>query len=188
MNILVACEESQVVTKEFRLLGHNAFSCDVIKTSGDNPEWHIIGDARESLRYKWDMILAFLPCTHLAGSGARWWRQKQQDGRQQKAIDFFMAFVNSNCKRVMIENPSGIMSTIYRKPDQIIQLWMFGHGEMKTTHLWLIGLTHLKSTNVVDGRHQKCWKMPPSADRAKLRSKTYTGIASAMAYQWQYRF
>ncbi len=177
-----------MVTKAFRSVGHNAFSCDIIQTSGYNPEWHIIGDIRNFLNYKWDMVLAFPPCTHLSGSGARWWKQKRLDGRQQKAIDFFKIFVHHPCKRIMIENPSGIMSSVYRKPDQIIQPWMFGHGEMKTTHLWLKGLRKLEPTSVVDGREQKCWKLPPGVDRSKLRSKTYIGIANAMAQQWRYRF
>lgn len=188
MKILVACEESQIVTKSFRLYNHNAYSCDIVPTLGDNSEWHIVADVRSVLSYEWDMILAFPPCTHLSSSGARWWGEKKKDGRQQEAIDFFMIFVNHPCKRIMIENPCGIMSTIYRKPDQIIQPWMFGHGEVKTTHLWLKGLQKLKPSDVVDGREQKCWEMPPSKDRAKLRSKTYSGIAMAMANQWRYRY
>lgn len=130
------------------------------------------------------MILAFPPCTHLAVSGARWFEQKRKDGRQQKAINFFMEFANADCSRIVIENPVGIMSTVWRKPDQIIQPWQFGHGETKKTCLWLKGLPLLKPTNIVIGREQRIWKMPPSKDRGKLRSKTYKGIAEAMAKQW----
>lgn len=117
-------------------------------------------------------------------SGGRWFREKQQDGRQQAAIDFFMMFVNANCYRIAIENPIGIMSTVYRKPDQIIQPWQFGHGETKATCLWLKGLPLLHPTEIVPGREQRVWKMPPGPDRAKMRSKTFPGIATAMAEQW----
>lgn len=130
------------------------------------------------------MILAFPPCTDLAVSGARYFEEKRKDGRQQAAVDFFMKFVNAECERIAIENPVGVMSTYYRKPDQIIQPWQYGHGETKKTCLWLKGLPHLNPTNIVDGREQRIWKMPPSKDRAKLRSKTYPGIAKAMAEQW----
>lgn len=133
---------------------------------------------------EWDMIIAFPPCTHLAVSGARYFEQKRKDGRQQEAIDFFMRFVNADCEYIAIENPIGIMSTNYRKPDQIIQPWMFGHGETKATCLWLKGLPPLKPTDIVDGREQRVWRMPPGPERAKLRSKTYPGIAKAMAEQW----
>ena len=183
--ILVACEESQAVTKEFRLLGHEAYSCDLMECSGGYPEWHIQGDVTEIMdREDWDCIIAFPPCDHLAVSGARWFKDKQKDGRQQSGIDFFMRFANSNCKYISIENPIGIMSTRYRKPDQIIQPWQFGHGETKATCLWLKGLPLLKATDVVEGREQRIWRMGPSPDRAKLRSKTYLGIARAMAEQW----
>lgn len=184
MRVLVACEESQAVCKAFRLLGHEAYSCDIQPCSGGHPEWHIQCDALELLKMDWDMVLAFPPCTHLAVSGARYFREKRQDGRQQSAIDFFMAFALSRCSRVVIENPVGIMSTIWRKPDQIIQPWQYGHGESKKTCLWLKGLPLLVPTDVVHGRDPKVWKMSPSLDRAKLRSKTYPGIASAMASQW----
>ena len=130
------------------------------------------------------MIIAFPPCTHLAVSGARWFKEKRKNGRQQQSINFFMQFVNTKCKRVAIENPVGIMSTVWRKPDQIIQPWMFGHGETKATCLWLKNLPLLKPTNIVDGRNQSIWKMPPSKERAKIRSKTFHGIAKAMAEQW----
>ena len=141
-------------------------------------------DALELLKMKWDMILAFPPCTHLAVSGARYFEQKRKDGRQQAAIDFFMRFANADCPKIAIENPVGIMSSVWRKPDQIIQPWQFGHGETKKTCLWLKGIPLLVPTNIVDGREQRIWKMPPSEDRAKNRAKTFPGIARAMAEQW----
>lgn len=183
MKILVACEESQIVTMAFRSNGHEAWSCDLIPCSGGHPEWHIQDDVLNIMHSDWDMILAFPPCTHLASSGARWFKKKQ-DGRQQAAIEFFMAFLNADCPRIAVENPIGIMSTRFRKPDQIIQPWMFGHGETKATCLWLEGLPRLQPTNVVQGRKQRIWKMPPSPERAMLRSRTYPGIAQAMADQW----
>lgn len=141
-------------------------------------------DALELLKMKWDMILAFPPCTHLAVSGARYFEQKRKDGRQQAAIDFFMQFANADCSKIAIENPVGIMSTVWKKPDQIIQPWQFGHGETKKTCLWLKGLPPLIPTEIVEGREQRIWKMPPSEDRAKNRAKTFPGIARAMAEQW----
>lgn len=186
MKILVACEESQAVTKEFRQLGHEAYSCDILPCSGGHPEWHIQDTVMRPLHQggPWDMIIAFPPCTHLAVSGARWFKQKRADGRQQEAISFFLSLATWPCKKIAIENPIGIMSSIYRKPDQIIQPWQFGHGETKATCLWLKGLPLLVPTNVVSGREQRIWKMAPSPDRAKERSKTYLGIARAMAAQW----
>lgn len=198
MNILVACEESQAVCKAFREKGHNAFSCDIQYCSGGHPEWHIKGDAIPLLDggkfitcdfishnvNKWDMIIAFPPCTDLASSGARWFKEKQEKGIQQKSIEFFLKFTENHAEKMVIENPIGIMSSKYRKPDQIIQPWMFGHGETKATCLWLKNIPKLIPTNIVEGREHKCWKMPPSKDRAKLRSKTYFGIAQAMANQW----
>ena len=173
MKILVACEESQAVTIEMRRLGHEAYSCDIEPCSGGHPEWHLQVDALELLKMKWDMILAFPPCTHLAVSGARYFEQKRKDGRQQAAIDFFMRFANADCPKIAIENPVGIMSSVWRKPDQIIQPWQFGHGETKKTCLWLKGIPLLVPTNIVDGREQRIWKMPPSEDRAKNRAKTF---------------
>lgn len=156
MKILVACEESQRVCIEFRKLNHEAYSCDIEDCSGGHPEWHIKQDAipllnecctfetcdgkKHNITGNWDMIIAFPPCTHLAVSGARYFKEKQKDGRQQQAINFFMKFVNANCDKIAIENPVGIMSTHYRKPDQIIQPYQFGHGETKKTCLWLKGL------------------------------------------------
>lgn len=184
LRVLVACEESQAVTSELRRLGHEAYSCDIIPCSGGHPEWHLQVDALQLLKLQWDMILAFPPCTHLAVSGAKYFKEKRLDGRQQAAIWFFMRFVDADCPRIAIENPIGIMSTCYRKPDQIIQPWQFGHGETKRTCLWLKGLPPLEPTQVVSGRQQRVWRMPPGPDRAKLRSKTYPGVAKAMAEQW----
>ena len=184
MRILIACEESQSVCKEMQRLGHEAYSCDIIPCSGGHPEWHLQVDALELLKMRWDMIIAFPPCTNLAVSGARYFKEKQEDGRQQASIEFFMQFANADCKRIAIENPIGIMSTRYRKPDQIIHPWQFGHGETKATCIWLKGLPKLQPTDIVKGREQRIWKMQPGPERAKLRSKTYLGIARAMAEQW----
>lgn len=184
MRILVACEESQAVTRELRRLGHEAYSCDIEPCSGGHPEWHLQQDVTQLLKIKWDMVIAFPPCTDLAVSGARYFEQKRKDGRQQKSIEFFMMFANCGCPKTAIENPVGIMSGIYRKPDQIIQPWQFGHGETKRTCLWLNGLPKLEPVDIVPGREQRVWKMPPGKDRAKMRSKTYPGIAKAMAEQW----
>ena len=182
--ILIACEESQAVTIEMRKIGVEAFSCDLEPCSGGHPEWHIQSDVIPLLKQKWYMIIAFPPCTHLAVSGAKWFKEKRKDGRQKQGIDFFMQFINAKCKRIAIENPVGIMSTVWRKPDQIIQPWMFGHGETKATCLWLKNLPILKPTNIVIGREQRIWKIQPSKERAKIRSKTFPGIAKAMAEQW----
>lgn len=202
MNVLIACEESQVVCNAFRERGHCAFSCDIQECSGGHPEWHIKGNALSLLNghrifqtmdglwhdcvgaSNWDLVIAHPPCTHLAVSGARWFPEKQKDFRQQRACVLFMRFALADCKRVCVENPVGIMSSVYEKPTQIIQPWQFGHGEVKATCLWLKGLPLLVPTNIVDGREQRVWKMPPSPDRAKERSKTYPGIAKAMAEQW----
>ena len=184
MKVLVACEESQTVCKAFRARGHEAYSCDIQECSGGHPEWHLKQDVTPLLKESWDMIIAFPPCTDLAVSGARWFAEKRKDGRQQSSIDFFMQFVNADCEQIAIENPIGIMSRLYRKPDQIIQPWQFGHGETKATCLWLKGLPPLKPTNIVDGREQRIWRMPPGPERAKERSKTFQGIAEAMADQW----
>ena len=182
MRVLVACEESQAVCIEFRKLGHEAYSCDVQDCSGGHPEWHIKGDVLEQLDKGWDMMIAFPPCTHLASSGARWFKNKKPE--QAEALDFVRLLMNAPIKKIAIENPVGVISTKIRKPDQIIQPWQFGHGETKATCLWLKGLPLLVPTNIVDGREARIHKMPPSEDRAKLRSKTYQGIAEAMADQW----
>lgn len=193
MKVLVACEESQAVTIELRKLGHEAYSCDLLPCSGGHPEWHLQQDVTPLLDEEWDLIIAHPPCTDLAVSGARWFKEKIADGRQQKSIDFFMLFANAKCKRIAIENPVSIMSTQWRKPDQIIQPWQFGHGETKATCLWLKNLPKLEPTNIVEGREPKIWLMT-DANGKKLgwntpeiklaRSKTYSGIAKAMANQW----
>jgi site-specific DNA-cytosine methylase len=184
MKILVACEESQAVTIAFRERGHEAYSCDIEDCSGGHPEWHLKGDCREYLYDKWGMVIAFPPCTDLCVSGARWFAEKIRDGRQTKAIEFFNLFTELDCEKVCIENPVGIMSTHYRKPDQIIQPWQFGHGETKATCLWLKGLPLLQPTQIERERESRIHRMPPGPERAKLRSKTYPGIAQAMAEQW----
>ena len=169
LRVLLACEESQAVCKEFRALGHQAWSCDLEPCSGGHPEWHVQADVLRILNWrKWDLIIAFPPCTHLAVSGARHFAEKRKDGRQQEAIDFFMRFTELGCPWA-IENPIGIMSSFYRKPDQIIQPWWFGHGETKATCLWLNGLPKLVPTNIVSGREARIHKMAPSPERAKLR-------------------
>lgn len=191
--ILVACEESGTVTEAFVNLGFtNVYSCDLLPTSGNYPERHLQCDALEMLKLKWDLIIAHPPCTDLAVSGAAWFKQKQADGRQQAAIDFFMKFINADCPKIAVENPICIMSTVYRKPDQIINPWQFGHPEQKKTCLWLKGLPPLHETKIVYDEMMRLPKnlrernhyLPPSKDRAKLRSKTYPGIAKAMAEQW----
>jgi hypothetical protein len=196
MRVLVACEESQAVTIEFRRLGHEAYSCDILDCSGGHPEWHIKQDVKPLLKEKWDMILAFPPCTHLAVSGAPSFKKKREDGRQQEAIEFFMLFTNLDCPKVAIENPVGIMSTYFRKPDQIIHPYQFGHPTRKKTCLWLKGLPKLVPTNVVEpeiirfanGKTDSDWHYNtlhlPSEERSKIRSKTFPGIAKAMAEQW----
>jgi len=184
MKAIIACEESQAVTIEFRKIGIEAFYCDTLPCSGGHPEWHLQQDVIPLLEENWDMIIAFPPCTHLAVSGARWFEEKRQDGRQQQGINFFMEFTKTKCNMVAVENPIGIMSTLYRKPDQIIQPWQFGHGETKSTCLWLKGLPLLMPTNIVNGREPRIHKMPPTENRSKLRSKTFPGIAKAMAEQW----
>lgn len=195
--VLVACEESQAVTIEFRKLGIEAYSCDIEPCSGGHPEWHIQGDVTPLLEQAWDMIIAFPPCTHLAVSGAAWFEQKRKDGRQQQGIDFFMLFANANCERVVIENPVGIMSNVWRRPDQIIQPYEYGEPFSKKTCLWLKGVPKLEPTNIVEsgervqyasGKSMPKWyadafKLPPK-ERAALRSKTFPGIAKAMAEQW----
>lgn len=192
MAVLLACEESQTVCKAFRDKGIEAYSCDIEPCSGGHPEWHLQEDVIPLLKQDWDMIIAFPPCTHLAGSGARWFPQKRKDGRQKQGIDFFMEFANCSCDKVAIENPVGIMSTEYRKPDQIIQPWQFGDSYSKKTCLWLNGLPKLVPTNVVDkgefvihgGKKIPKWYSNAGGNRSKTRSKTFPGIAKAMAEQW----
>ena len=183
MRVLIACEYSGRVREAFRRRGHDAWSCDLLDTE-DARGPHITGDVLKVLREGWDMMIAHPPCTHLAVSGARHFAAKQEDGRQQEAIDFFLALARAPIPRIAIENPVCIMSSVWRKPDQTIQPWMFGHGETKATCLWLKGLPHLVPTNIVSGRHPRVHLMPPSPDRWKERSRTYEGVAEAMAEQW----
>ncbi|HIZ42707.1 MAG TPA: hypothetical protein H9811_09120 [Candidatus Gemmiger excrementigallinarum] len=192
MRILVACEESQAVCIAMRRLGHEAYSCDLQPCSGGHPEWHLQVDALEMLKIQWDIIIAHPPCTHLASSGAAWFEEKRANGMQQAAIEFFLKFIDADCAHIAVENPIGIMSTCYRKPDQIIQPWMFGHPEKKATCLWLKGLPPLRPTNDVSeymktlpkNQQERLHYLSPSPERAKLRSKTFPGIAQAMAEQW----
>jgi hypothetical protein len=203
MKILLACEESQALTKRFREKGHEAWSCDIQPCSGGHPEWHLQEDVLIHLKKDWDMVIAFPPCTDLAVSGAAHFKRKQADGSQQRSIQFFLEFTKlDHVPKVAIENPVGIMSRFYRKPDQIIQPYQFGDDASKKTCLWLKGLPLLTPTKFVEGKeyinkHGKKvvrWsnqcinygqeKSPPSATRGKFRSKTFDGIADAIVSQW----
>lgn len=201
MKVLLACEESQAVTKEFRKLGHQAYSCDILECSGGHPEWHIQEDVTKLLKEKWDMIIAFPPCTYLTVTGNRWFNIKRYGDKavkrhqdRKEAIDFFMMFANANCHKIAIENPVGVMSTEWKKPNQIIQPYEFGDPFEKKTCLWLKGLKKLEPTNVVKppprqkikgGKSMPVWySNAPKKERSKLRSKTFPGIAQAMAKQW----
>lgn len=220
MDVLIACEESQEVCKEFRRKGHRAFSCDIQEESGGHPEWHIQGDVlplldgncvfktRDGTEHRiakpWDLIIAHPPCTYLTVSGNRWFDErkygeaaKERKKERKKAVEFFMEFTKVNCKRVAIENPIGTINHIYRPPTQIIQPWMFGHPERKSTCLWLKNLQPLVPTNVVEPDlitgndektyskwHWESYSISDPEERRKLRSKTYHGIAEAMADQW----
>lgn len=207
MNVLVACEESQAVCKAFREKGHNAFSCDIQECSGGRPEWHIQGDAlplingncefttvdgtKHIIDGKWDLLIAHPPCTHLAVSGARWFKEGVKPlYLQDEAAEFFMEFINADCEKICVENPICIMSTRYKKPSQIINPYQFGHPEQKKTCLWLKGLPLLEETNnvkeymmtlPVKERTRIHWL---GSNKSKERSKTYPGIAQAMAEQW----
>ena len=201
--ILIACEESQAVTKEFRRLGHESYSCDILPCSGGHPEWHLQSDVTEILKEEWDMIIAFPPCTYLTVTGNRWFNIKKYGDKAIKrhadrkdAINFFMLFATS-ANKVAIENPIGVMSSEWRKPDQIVNPYEFGDPYEKKTCLWLKGLPKLKTTNIVkppertkfkSGRTMPSWYaeawLLPKEERAKLRSKTFPGIAKAMATQW----
>lgn len=182
MKVLVACEFSGVVREAFRKAGHDAWSCDLLPAD-DESQFHYQTDCFNVInKYHWDLMIAHPPCTHLSVSGARWFKNKIE--QQRLAVLFFMALATTDIDKIAIENPIGVMSTGYRKPDQIIQPWQYGHGETKSTCLWLKNLPLLKPTNIVEGREQRIHKMPPSKDRSKLRSITYTGIAEAMANQW----
>lgn len=182
MRVLVACEYSGVVRDAFIGGGHEAMSCDLLPTEAPGP--HYQGDVRDVLDYPWDLMIAHPPCTHLSVSGARHFEAKRQDGRQQSAVSFFMALAKADIPMIAIENPVCIMSSMWRRPDQTIQPWQFGHGETKATCLWLKGLPLLRPTDVVEGREQRIHKMPPGPNRWKERSRTFTGIAQAMADQW----
>lgn len=191
MRILVACEESQAVCKAFRAKGHEAYSCDIQPESGGHPEWHLQCDVKQLLKSEWDMIIAFPPCTLLCVSGARWFTEGVKPiSLQHEGRDFFMLFANAKCPRIAIENPVGVMSTCYRKPDQIINPFEFGHPEQKKTCLWLKGLPLLRPTNNV---YHHMMTLPTKertrihwlgSNKSKERSKTYAGIAQAMADQW----
>ena len=210
MKILVACEESQAVTIELRKLGHESFSCDLLPCSGGYPEWHYQKDVVELLKEPWDMLIAFPPCTYLSSAQMGWYNvEKYGDKAVQRykdkaeAIDFFMMFVNADCDKIAVENPVGIMSSEFRKPDQIIQPWQFGDEAQKTTCLWLKNLPKLESTKIVgkgefvenkrkNGKIEQrpiwfkqgeAWKLTPE-ERRTARSKTFPGIAKAMAEQW----
>lgn len=224
MKVLVACEESQRVTIEFRAKGHEAYSCDILDCSGGHPEWHIKDDVLPLLNVncefetvdgtshkiagKWDRIIAFPPCTHLAVSGAKHFEKKRDDGRQKEGLEFFCKFFDVDCDHIAIENPINIITGYYtlqwfpdiarkyklpRKFTQKIQPWMFGDPFEKTTCLWLKGLPQLTETNVVtppartvfpSGKTMPSWYSNPGKDRGKARSKTFPGIAKAMAEQW----
>lgn len=218
MKVLIACEESQTVCKEFRAKGHEAYSCDIIEPSGGHPEWHIMQDVvplldgrcsfktmdgiEHSIEWKWDLIIAHPPCTYLTLAGNKWFKPEFSDRfperkkQRKEAVDFFMAIANAYCDKIAIENPVGVMSSQWRKPDQYIEPYMFGDPEKKKTGLWLKGLPLLKPTNIVEpviihcksGANEPRWhmetmKLPPK-ERAKVRSKTFPGIAKAMAEQW----
>lgn len=205
LKVLCACEESQRVCIEFRRLGHEAYSCDVQEPSGCHPEWHILGDVLPILQGgtfttmdgvthevgKWDLLIAHPPCTHLAVSGMRWFKEGRKPMHlQDEAAEFFMRFVNADCEHIAVENPICIMSTRYRKPDQIINPFQFGHKQQKKTCLWLKNLPKLKETNNVytemmklpEKERTSIWQM--GSGHAKERSKTFPGIAKAMAEQW----
>ena len=179
--MLVACEFSGRVRDAFLKKGHDAWSCDLLE-SESSPERHIQGDVLSLIGDGWDLMIAHPPCTHLAVSGARWFEKKKEE--QKRALEFVRDLLNAPIPKIALENPVSVISSRIRKPDQIIQPWQFGHGETKTTCLWLKGLPKLIPTHIVEGREQKIWRMPPSKDRAKLRSVTYQGIADAMSDQW----
>ena len=184
MRVLVACEFSGIVRDAFRARGHDAWSCDLLPTERPGHHWPMSIFEPFILSMNWDMMIAFPPCTHLASSGARWFRAKQQE--QAEALAFVRFLKNQDIPRIAIENPIGILSTNWRKPDQIIQPWMFGHGETKATCLWLKNLPKLIPTNIVAGRHARVHREAPSPDRWKNRSRTLQGIADAMADQWSH--
>lgn len=184
MRVLVACEFSGIVRDAFAAKGHDAWSCDLLPS--ERPGHHLQGDILGDVLYRgicdWDLMIAHPPCTHLAVSGARWFKDKKQE--QESALNFVRRLMNINIAKICIENQISVISSRIRKPDQIIQPWMFGHGETKATCLWLKGLPLLKPTSVVDGRANRVHREPPGPDRWKNRSRTFQGIADAMAEQW----
>lgn len=180
MRVLVACEYSGIVREAFRRKGHNAWSCDLLPSEISG--LHYRGDVRKILNRGWDLMVAHPPCTHLSVSGARWFKDKRIE--QSDALDFVRQLLNAPIARIALENPVSVISSKIRKPDQIIQPWQFGHGETKATCLWLTGLPKLIPTDIVDGREARIHKMSPGPDRARERSRTYQGIADAMATQW----
>ena len=220
MKVLIACEESQRVCSAFRELGHEAYSCDIVECSGGHPEWHIQGDClpllngkcefetvdsgKHSIEGKWDLIIAHPPCTYLTVTGNRWFNVEKYGEKalkrisdREEAAEFFMAFVNADCDKIAIENPIGYMNSHYRKPDQIIQPWMFGDPFEKKTCIWLKGLPKLTPTDIVEpparkefasGKTMPAWYADAwnlsKEERSKLRSKTFPGFAKAMAEQW----
>lgn len=180
MRVLIACEYSATVREAFSKLGHDAWSCDILET--EIPGNHLQCDVREILGDGFDMMIAHPPCTHLAVSGARWFKNKKVE--QAEALEFVRLLLNAPIQRIALENPISIISSRIRKPDQVIQPWQFGHGETKATCLWLKNLPKLQPTNIVSGREQRIWKLPPGENRWKERSRTFEGIARAMANQW----
>lgn len=180
MNVLIACEYSGKVRDAFLALGLNAMSCDLLPTEVKGP--HYIGDVTDLLGMGWDMMIAHPPCTHLAVSGSRWFKDKAKE--QEEALEFVRLLMDAPIPKIAIENPISVISSRIRKPDQIIQPWQYGHGETKATCLWLKGLPKLTPTNIVEGREARVHRMPPGPDRWKERSRTYAGIAEAMATQW----
>jgi len=180
LNVLIACEFSGRVRDAFRQCGHHAVSADIMQS--EQPGEHYQGDVRDIINQGWDLMIAHPPCTHLAVSGARYFYRKQNE--QKEALEFVKELMSAPIEKICIENPISIISSKIRKPDQIIQPWMFGHGETKATCLWLKGLPLLKPTNIVEGRENRIHRMPPSPERWKNRSRTYSGIAKAMAEQW----
>lgn len=182
LKVLVACEYSGIVRDAFISEGHDAISCDLLLSEKPGPHYH--GDVADIINDGWDLLIGHPPCTHLAVSGARHFMEKITDGRQQSALDFVQMLMNAPINRIAIENPVSIISTRIRKPDQIIHPWQYGHGETKATCLWLKNLPRLQPTQIVDGREQRVHRMPQSKERWKERSRTYIGIAKAMAKQW----
>jgi len=182
LRVLIGCEYSGAVRDAFRAHGHDAMSCDLLPT--DVPGPHYQGSVFDVIHYPWDLAIFHPPCTHLSVSGARHFEAKRLDGRQQAAVSFFMTLAKADIPRIAIENPVCIMSSLWRKPDQTIQPWQYGHGETKATCLWLKNLPPLKPTDIVEGREARIHRLPPSPDRWKERSKTFPGIAEAMASQW----